>query len=260
MQIENIVVLVLIFASDWSKIESTRTHFDLKNKPKASKKCVLASICFTVWEVCLPRRGMFHEPKANHELLSRVVDRFGDEIRLSRQARPPERPQREVRRPLAQRRPTTRGTTEITNIAANPVCHSSLPAKPHEHRAGRDFAQAFDPCISVAAARVGIRGCTSTHKTVLERCLLRQCKKTMFRYPRRPGEQGCRRSRRLLPTGFRGICALFEIQMTLNQSSTGRKSDFCFTYYLCQVHYSTISFSRVLYQLPRWSSGALECC
>ena len=62
---------------------------------------------FSIWGVCQTRRGMFHETEANHANLCLVVDCFRGEIHQSRESEPPERPQREARRPLAQRRPPT---------------------------------------------------------------------------------------------------------------------------------------------------------
>ena len=50
---------------------------------------------------------MSHETEANRANLCLVVDCFRDEIHQSREAGPPERPQPEARRPLAQSRPPT---------------------------------------------------------------------------------------------------------------------------------------------------------
>ena len=50
---------------------------------------------------------MFHDPEANHANLCLAVDCFRGETHQSREAEPPERPQREARRPLAQRTPPT---------------------------------------------------------------------------------------------------------------------------------------------------------
>ena len=61
----------------------------------------------SIWGVCPTRRGVSHETEANHANLCLVVDCFRGEIHRSREAGPPERPQREARRPLAQSRPPT---------------------------------------------------------------------------------------------------------------------------------------------------------
>ena len=50
---------------------------------------------------------MSHETEANHANICLVVDCFRGEIHQSREAGPPERPQPEARRPLAQSRPPT---------------------------------------------------------------------------------------------------------------------------------------------------------
>ena len=61
----------------------------------------------SIWGVCPTRRGVSHETEANRANLSLVVDCFRGEIHQSREAGPPERPQPEARRPLAQSRPPT---------------------------------------------------------------------------------------------------------------------------------------------------------
>ena len=61
----------------------------------------------SIWGVCPTRRGVSHETEANRANLSLVVDCFRGEIHQSREAGPPERPQSEARRPLAQSRPPT---------------------------------------------------------------------------------------------------------------------------------------------------------
>ena len=50
---------------------------------------------------------MSHETEANHANICHVIDCFRGEIHQSRGAGPPERPQPEARRPLAQSRPPT---------------------------------------------------------------------------------------------------------------------------------------------------------
>ena len=47
---------------------------------------------------------MFHETDSSHPNLSRVIDCFRGEVHHSREAGPPEQPQREARRPPAQSR------------------------------------------------------------------------------------------------------------------------------------------------------------
>ena len=111
----------------------------------------------SIWGVCPTRLGVSHETEANRANLCLFVDCFRGEIHQSREARPPEQPQPEARRPLAQSRPPTAPLKQIKAIA-NPVFHPSLPPKPHEHRPGDDFAQKFDRCIRVVADRVGLWG------------------------------------------------------------------------------------------------------
>ena len=72
-----------------------------------------------------------------------VVDCFTGEIHQSREAGPPQQPQREVRRPLAQSRPSV-APQKIKLAVANPVFPPSLPRNPHEHRRSHEFAQGFD--------------------------------------------------------------------------------------------------------------------
>ena len=115
----------------------------------------------SIWGVCPTRRGVSHETEANHANLCLVVDCFRDEIHRSREAGPPERPQREARRPLAQSRPPTAPQK------------NSRPSQTqffiHEHRPGDVFAQKFDRCIRVAAGRVGLWGGASLPKRSQER-------------------------------------------------------------------------------------------
>ena len=61
----------------------------------------------SIWGVCPTRRGVSHETEANHANICLVVDCFRGDIHRSREAGPPERPQPEARRPLAQSRPPT---------------------------------------------------------------------------------------------------------------------------------------------------------
>ena len=56
--------------------------------------------------------------------------------------------QRDLRRPLAQRKPSAAPNKEIKAVA-NPGFHPSLPPKPHQHHPGHDFAQKFHRCIPV---------------------------------------------------------------------------------------------------------------
>ena len=50
------------------------------------------------------------------------------------------------------------GASTKNKAVANPFFYPSLPPKPFEHQPGHDFAQTFDRCIPVAAARVGLWG------------------------------------------------------------------------------------------------------
>ena len=119
----------------------------------------------SIWGVCPTRRGMFHETEANFANLRFV---FRGEIHQPREAGPPERPQCEARWPLAQRRPPT-GLKNKIKAVANPIFHPSLPPQPHEHQLRDDYAQKFDRCIPVAAARLGIWGGASPSKRSQDR-------------------------------------------------------------------------------------------
>ena len=61
----------------------------------------------SIWGACPTRRGVSHETEANHANLCLVFDCFRGEIHQPREAAPPERPQPEARRPLAQSRSRT---------------------------------------------------------------------------------------------------------------------------------------------------------
>ena len=61
----------------------------------------------SIWGVCPTRRGVSHETEENHANLCLILDCFGGEIHQTRETGPPERPQPEARRPLAQSRPHT---------------------------------------------------------------------------------------------------------------------------------------------------------
>ena len=76
---------------------------------KGNKTSLLDFVRFlrSIWGAGPTRRGMFHDTEVNHANLCLVVDCFTGEIHQSREAGPPERPQPEARRPLAQSRPPT---------------------------------------------------------------------------------------------------------------------------------------------------------
>ena len=99
----------------------------------------------------------------NRSRVSRVFDCFAGEIHHSREIGPPEQPQREVRRSLAQSRPAaaprkfTR-TFEYLQGRRKPSSPSLVSRKPHEHRPGDGFGQKFDRCIPVAGVCVRLRG------------------------------------------------------------------------------------------------------
>ena len=67
----------------------------------------LVRILRSIWGVCPTQRGVFHETGSNHANFCRIGDCFRGEIHQSRGAGPPEWPQLEARRPLAQSRPPT---------------------------------------------------------------------------------------------------------------------------------------------------------
>ena len=89
------------------------------------------------------------ETEASHANLSRVVDCFTGDIHHSRETGPPEKPQREVRRPLAQSR-----------SSAAPHKNTRPPQTTRAPTRSR-LRSEFDRCIPVAAACVGIWGCAS---------------------------------------------------------------------------------------------------
>ena len=60
-----------------------------------------------IWRVCATGRGVSHETETNRANLCLAVDCFSGDIHQYREVGPPERPQPEVRRPLAQARPPT---------------------------------------------------------------------------------------------------------------------------------------------------------
>ena len=60
--------------------------------------------------------------------------------------------------------------------AVNPFFHLCLHPKLHEHQPGDDFAQKFDRCIPVAAARVGFWSRASPPKRPQERQAPGQCR------------------------------------------------------------------------------------
>ena len=107
------------------------------------------------------------KPKQTTQTCAFVVDCFRREIHQSREAGPPERPQPEARRSLAQSKPPT--APQKIETLVNPLFHPSLPLKPHEHRPGDDFAQKFDRRIHVAAGRVVLWGGASPPKRSQER-------------------------------------------------------------------------------------------
>ena len=76
------------------------------------------------------------EFEATHAHSSRIVDCFRGEIHHSREAGPPEPPQRDARRPPSKTIDHPRRLKIITRPPQNPIFHPSMPRKPHEHRPG----------------------------------------------------------------------------------------------------------------------------
>ena len=83
--------------------------------------------------VCPTQRGVSHETEANRANLCLVVDCFRGEIHQYREAGPPERPQPEARRPLAQNRPPPAPQTKSRPSKTEFIIPLCLP---HEHGLG----------------------------------------------------------------------------------------------------------------------------
>ena len=117
--------------------------------------------------VCPPRHGMFYVTEAGHANWCHVVHRLRGEKPPLRKVRPPEQPQRGLRRSLGQRRPPAtlrkRSRPPQTQFFRRPA-----PRKLHDQLPHDDFAQKFDRYIPVAAARVGRPGGASPSKRHLE--------------------------------------------------------------------------------------------
>ena len=64
------------------------------------------SWCYSIWGSLPNSTWHIPETEASHANLSRVVDCFTGEIHYPRETGPLQQPQREVRRPLAQSRPS----------------------------------------------------------------------------------------------------------------------------------------------------------
>ena len=161
-------IFVIYFASDCrlSKSELNKQVFRGNSKTPNSTRSLsglLCSIYFLNLVSLSNSTWLFHETEANHAYVCLVVDCFRGEIHQSRNAGPPERPQRETQRPLAQSRPLT-ATQKKSRPAQTQFFIVSRPPKPHEHQPGHDYAQKFDRCILVAAARVGLWGGASPRK------------------------------------------------------------------------------------------------
>ena len=155
----------------------------------------LCRFLFSIWGVCPTRRDMFHETEANQANLCLVVDCFRGEIHQFREAGPPERPQREARWLLAQSRPPT-PPRKKSEGRRKPSLSSLFSSQANEHQPGYDFAQEFDRCIPVAAARGGHWGGASPPKRSKSDKLLAGAGKTSLPLPRRSGQEARRRSPR----------------------------------------------------------------
>ena len=110
---------------DWSKSKSSSSLFQTRRTRQEVFLDIFVRFLRSIWGVCLTGRGVFHETKANDADFCRVDDCFRGEIHQSREAWPPERPQPEARRPLAQSRPPT---APQNNSSRRKLSFSSLVA------------------------------------------------------------------------------------------------------------------------------------
>ena len=158
------------------------------------------------------------------QLRSILLERQGH--RSSRSARP-DGPYHRVNHPRRLR---------SYKAVAYPVFHPSMPREPHGHRQGHDFARKFDRCIHVAAARVGLRGCASRPiHPKSDSASSAVPAETAGRCPRRPGEDGDRRSPCWLPDG---ICLRLCVVRSIKNkrfSSIGPKGIFFAKVYSNQI-------------------------
>ena len=93
---------------------------------------MIITLLFVLFNLGSLSNSTWHVPEteASPANLSRVVDCFIGEIHHSRGTGSPEQPQREVRRPLAQSRPSA-APRKSYKAVANPIFHPFLPRKPH---------------------------------------------------------------------------------------------------------------------------------
>ena len=143
-----------------------------------------------------------HETEEIHANLSHVVDCFTCGIYHSRETGPPEQLQRQVRRFLAQSRPSA-APQNFSKAVANPVFHPSLPREPHEHRPGHDFAQKIDRCIPSLLPALGCGAAPVTQDISRATAPSAVPVETTGRCPRLPGEDAGRRLPRWFLSGVR---------------------------------------------------------
>ena len=140
------------------------------------------------------------EIEASHANLSRVADCFTGEIQHSRETGPPEQPQHEVRRCLAQSRPSAAPRTIF------PLCHAS-------HTSTDQVMTSLRKSIDVSPSLLPVWGFGAAPATQdIPRAIASSAvpAETTGRCPRRPGEDAGRRSSRRLPCDVR--CPLCVIQ------------------------------------------------
>ena len=88
------------------------------------------------------------ETEASHAKLGRVVDCFTGEIHHSRQTGPPEQPQREVRRPLAQQSRPSAAPQKITRPSQTQLC---IPLRLANHTSTDQVTTSLRSSIAVVS-------------------------------------------------------------------------------------------------------------
>ena len=142
------------------------------------------------------------ETEASHANSSRVVHCFIGEIHHSREIGPPEQPQREFRRPLAQTRPSA-APQKITRPS-----HTQLfiPLCLAHHTSTDQVTTSFRSSIAVSPSLLPAWGYGAAPATQdVPRAIASSAVPagTIGRRPRRPGEDAGRRSPGWSPSGVR---------------------------------------------------------
>ena len=140
------------------------------------------------------------ETQTRHANLSRVVDCFTGEIHHSRETGPPEQPQREVRRPLAQSR-LSAAPQNFTRPSKPQFC---IPLCLANHTSTDQVTTLPRSSITVSWSLLPTRGLGAAPATqdvrraIASSAMLQE---TIGRGQRRPEEDACRRLPRSFPSG-----------------------------------------------------------